>query len=110
MVGLTKMFLGAAAVLLLCAPAAMADTTYRIEAKGGVFSPATLEIPAGQKVTVVVKNADTEQVEFESYPLNIEQKINSGDEQTFFIGPLTAGSYPYFDDNNQDAKGTVVAR
>ena len=95
--------------LALTAPA-FADNTYQIAAEKGSFSPVTIEVPANQKITLNVKNNDTEQVEFESYPLNIEQKINAGDSQQFFVGPLKPGSYAYFDDNNPDAKGTVVAR
>jgi len=96
-------------VLGLSISAAQA-ATYQLEAKGGAFAPASIQLPAGQKIELQVKNSGPDEVEFESYKLNIEQKISAGDSQTFYIGPLAAGTYDFFDDSNPDAKGTVVVR
>lgn len=83
---------------------------YTIEMKGGKFSPATLEIPAGKKIHLTVKNEESVQTEFESYKLDKEEKIESGKSVDMFVGPLEAGEYPIFDDNNPDATGKIVAK
>ncbi|MCB1680609.1 MAG: cupredoxin domain-containing protein [Alphaproteobacteria bacterium] len=85
-------------------------TTYTIEMKEGSFSPPVLEVPAHEKIHLVVKNSETVQTEFESYRLNREVKIKSGESTDVYIGPLEPGEYPIFDDNNPDAKGSIVAQ
>ena len=83
---------------------------YTLEMKNGTFSPAVLEVPANEKIHLTVKNSEAVQTEFESYKLNQEQKIESGKTADMFIGPLEPGEYPVFDDNNPDAKGSVIAK
>lgn len=78
--------------------------------KGGGFEPTTLEVPAGQKVKVTVRNEGATEAEFESYTLKREEKIAPGAATEIFVGPLDAGSYEFFDDNNPEAKGTLTAR
>ena len=81
-----------------------------VEMKGGNFSPANIEIPANQKIVLKVKNSESSLVEFESYSLNREVKIKPGETTDIYVGPLKPGNYDVFDDNNPDAKGTVVAK
>jgi len=87
-----------------------AESNYNIIAENGHFSPATLEIPAGQKVQLNVQNKDVVEVEFESYKLDREEKIDSGESTQVFVGPLDKGNYEFFDDNNPDAKGMLVVK
>ncbi len=94
---------------LTAAPAFCQDYTIEIK-NGGGFSPATLEVPKDQKVKLIVKNNDKVEAEFESYTLKREEKIKPGEQTEIYIGPLDAGQYPFFDDNNPDAKGTVIAK
>lgn len=84
--------------------------TFKISVKGGNFVPNKIDVPANQKVKLLVKNEDAVQAEFESYPLDREQKISAGDQTEIFVGPLKAGEYPFFDDNNPDAKGMLTAK
>jgi hypothetical protein len=75
------------------------------------FQPAELAIPAGQKVVIIVDNQDTTPEEFESHELNREKVIPASSKGKIFIGPLDAGSYPFFGDFHQDtAQGKVIAR
>jgi hypothetical protein len=78
--------------------------------KNGSFDPPALEVPAHTKIHLNVKNDESVQTEFESYPLNQEQKIESGGSTDMYIGPLDPGEYPIFDDNNPDAKGNIIAK
>ncbi len=97
-------------VLPLGAAHAADPTVYTLEMKGGAFVPSTLQVPAGQKVRLIVKNEEKTQTEFESYKLDKEQKIESGKSVDMFVGPLEAGEYPIFDDNNPDTTGKIIAK
>lgn len=100
-----------ALTLGLSLPAFAAEQdSYTIEMKNGSFDPPALAVPAHTKIHLTVKNGETVQTEFESYPLNQEQKIESGESADMYIGPLDPGEYPVFDDNNPDAKGSIVAK
>jgi len=107
-----KMILPAFAAFMLLAQAARAEdaSAYNIDIKNGAFTPATVEAPAGAKLKLVVRNQDDVPAEFESYKLNREQKIPAHDQTEVFVGPLDAGTYDFFDDNNPDAKGTLIVK
>lgn len=97
---------------ILFAGIAHADeaATFNISIKNGAFVPSSVSVPAGQKIHLVVKNEDTVKAEFESTKLNREQKVAPGDQTDVYVGPLDAGTYDFFDDNNPDAKGSLVAQ
>ena len=99
-----------AAVLMLHTLTAYAED-YDIVLKDHQFSPAELNIPADQKVRVRLKNLDATPAEFESYDLNREKVVTANGEISFFIGPLTPGSYAFFDDFHRDmTKGTITVK
>lgn len=106
----TLTLVGAVLALASFPASAMEQGEYTIEMKDGSFVPSMLEVPANRKIHLTVKNSEQVQTEFESYPLNQEQKIESGESADMYIGPLEPGEYPIFDDNNPDAKGSVVAK
>lgn len=75
------------------------------------FEPDTIEIPAGVKVRLVVKNQDTAPEEFDSAALNREKVIAGGSEGVVLIGPLDAGSYAFIGEYHADtAKGQVIVK
>lgn len=78
--------------------------------KNGNFTPTTIQVPAGEKVKLLVVNADNVPIEFESYELNREKIISANSQAVVFVGPLEAGSYPFFNEFNLAAKGTVQAK
>ena len=103
--------------LLLAAVASLAfaiatDTpTFEIVIKDHKFTPATLEVPAGKKIKLIVKNQDPTPEEFESYELNREKVIAGNSEAIIFIGPLDPGVYPFFGEfNPATAQGKIVAK
>ncbi len=92
-------------------PARSDETTYHLTIKGRAFDPAEIEIPAGKKVTLSVKNLNATPSEFESTDLNREKVVVGGGEVTVFIGPLRPGSYDFFDDFNPDTPhGHIIAK
>ena len=83
---------------------------YVLTIKDNQFSPSELVVPAGQKIKLVVKNADPTPAEFESTDLNREKLVTGGNKIIIYIGPLDAGTYSYFNDFHRETKGTIVAR
>lgn len=74
------------------------------------FEPETLHVPAGTRFKLVIRNADPTAEEFESYELNREQVIQGDGEETVYIGPLKAGTYPFVGEFHEDtAKGQIIA-
>ena len=63
-----------------------------LEIRDHLFFPDTIEIPANQKVKLLVINRDDTAEEFESFELNREKIIPGGAKAIIFIGPLAPGS------------------
>jgi plastocyanin domain-containing protein len=75
------------------------------------FSPARIEIPAGQKVRLMVENKDATPEEFDSSDLRIEKVIPGKSKAPIFVGPLKAGEYKFMGEfNASTAQGVIVAR
>jgi plastocyanin len=85
--------------------------TFNLTAKDGKFAPELLEMPAGQKIQLIVKNEGPGAEEFESTDLNREKVVPPGKTITLFLGPLKEGSYVYFGDFHPDtAHGKIVVK
>lgn len=79
--------------------------------KDHLFFPATLEIPAGQKVRVRIINQDPTPEEFESFELNREKLVVGNGQTVIFIGPLEPGEYPFFGEfYPKTAQGVVIVK
>ena len=96
----------------MMAPATVAaqDASYSITLKDGKFSPSTLNVKAGVKFSLTITNATAKPAEFESYELVREKIVPAGGSVSVYLGPLTPGTYPYFDDFNQSSTGQIVAK
>ena len=104
-------FVAAALLLLpLAAPALADDPVVTITLQDHQFVPAEVAVPAGVKVKLLVKNAQTMTAEFESNSLHREKLVNAGDAVTVFVGPLDPGSYEFFDDFHNSTRGHLVAK
>jgi hypothetical protein len=101
--------LAAALAASLAAPAFADDLHLTI--RDHRFDPPRLEVPAGQKFKLIVKNADPTAEEFESFDLHREKVVTAGGEIPVFLGPLDKGEYKFFGDYHQDtAQGVLVAK
>ena len=59
----------------------------------------------------MISNMDNTSEEFESYELNREKVIMANAKAVIFIGPLSAGEYPFFGEFfPQTAQGKVVVK
>ncbi len=106
-------FAGAIMALALgIAPSRGEDNpSYTLNIRQHRFEPTELEIPAGRKIALVVKNLDATPEEFESIELHREKVVAGGSEITVYIGPLKPGRYEFFGDFNPDtARGHIIAK
>jgi cupredoxin-like protein len=116
MMGSARMALAGTAVgfalALSVAPSWAEDAeSYTLTIRQHRFEPTEIEIPAGKKISLVVKNLDATPEEFESIELHREKVVSGGSEITVYIGPLKPGRYEFFGDFNPDtARGHIIAK
>ncbi|EPJ85013.1 MULTISPECIES: cupredoxin domain-containing protein [Pseudomonas] len=85
--------------------------TYPLILRDGHFTPALLEVPAGQRFKIVLKNEGQGPAEFESTPLRVEKVLSPGVTTFVVIHPLRPGHYPFFDEfNPQLPEGGILAK
>src|SRR5215510_7756620 len=100
---------GLAAGFVWAATASAAE--FVISIKDHRFEPTEVQVPAGEKATLVVTNSDPTPEEFESHALDIEKVIPGGKSANITIGPLTPGRYEFVGEFHEDtAKGAVVVK
>ena len=106
------MRLALAALLALAGTALAADPPqFSMTIEGHKFTPDRIEVPAGQKVKLVIENKDDTAEEFDSGDLRAEKVIPPKTKGTVFIGPLKAGEYKFIGEfHAQTAHGVVVAK
>ena len=87
------------------------EPTFTLTITDHRFEPTQIDVPAGVKIKLLVKNADATPEEFESTELRREKVIAGGQQAIVFVGPLKPGSYEFFGDfNPKTARGHIVAK
>ncbi|WP_153076569.1 cupredoxin domain-containing protein [Paraburkholderia bonniea] len=84
--------------------------TFQLEMKDGKLNPARIEVPAGQRIKIEVRNTGKGAAEFESLQLRKEKVLAPGADSFVVIAPLSPGEYKFFDDFHQQAQGVIVAK
>ena len=75
------------------------------------FEPAQLEVPAGKKFRLVIKNLDSTPEEFESHDLKREKIIAGNGQAVITIGPLKPGTYEFVGEyHERTARGRIIAK
>ena len=97
-------------IAVLAAPAFADDPVVTITLRDHQFIPAEVPVPVGAKVKLLIKNEQPTNAEFESTSLHREKIVSPGGEITVFVGPLDPGSYEFFDDFNNSARGHLIAK
>jgi plastocyanin len=88
-----------------------ADPEVQLVIREHKFVPAEIQVPAGKKIKLVIDNQDATAEEFESHELKREKVVPPKSKVTLFVGPLQAGSYPFFGEFHKDtAKGVLIAK
>jgi plastocyanin len=92
--------------------AAKADSkSIELRYENRCFSPANLNVPAGEALTIKVVNTSKETIEFESFRLNREKAVQPGEAIVVHLPALSPGSYDFYDDFHQDVpQGSIVAK
>ncbi len=96
--------------LALATPALADDPSFAISMKDNRFVPSEVQIPAGVKVKLMVRNDNQTTSEFESNQFHREKIVTPGQEITVFVGPLDPGSYEFFDDFHPQTRGHLIVK
>ncbi len=91
-------------------PTSAQEASYTLTIGDKGFEPGTLDVRAGEKISLTVKNTKKKPAEFESVALNREKIVPPGRSVTISIGPLEAGTYGFFDDFDNSHQGTISAK
>lgn len=76
--------------------------------KGHRFEPGEIAAPAGQRLTIQVRNLDASPEEFESYDFKVEKIMAPHATIIVPVGALKPGAYAFFGDYNPTlAKGVL---
>jgi hypothetical protein len=84
--------------------------TFKLEMTDGKLNPARIEVPAGKRIKIEVRNTGKGAAEFESVQLRKEKVLAPGADSFVVIAPLDPGEYKFFDDFHQQAQGVIVAK
>ena len=85
--------------------------SYELQIRDGHFTPANLQVAAGQRFKIIVHNLGQGPAEFESTPLRVEKVLSAGVTTFVVIHPLKPGLYPFFDEfNPQLPEGSILAK
>ena len=72
--------------------------TFAVIIKDGRIHPARLEVPAGKKIKLTIKNDGPGPCEFENLDLRVEKVLAPGASSFVVIHALRPGSYRFFDE------------
>jgi hypothetical protein len=83
-------------------PAALAQglPTFEVVARDGRLIPSRLEVPAGGRIKLVLKNEGPGPLEFENDEMRIEKVISAGVTSFVVLPPLKPGEYGFIDEFN----------
>jgi plastocyanin len=105
-----RRILAAALLLVAAAPALAQQAPVTITIRDNQFVPAEVEIPAGVKAELVIRNEKATAAEFESKSLRREKVIAPGATASIFVGPLKPGRYEFYDEFHETTRGFLVVK
>ena len=87
------------------------EPAFTLTIRNHQFDPSQLEVPAGAKVRLTLRNLDPTAEEFDSDDLHREKVVAGNSEGVVFIGPLRPGTYNFMGEYHQaTAQGRIVAK
>jgi len=90
-------------------PSLAGASEYRLVIEGHQFQPDRLQVPAQERVQLVIENRDATPEEFESHDLRREKIVPAKSQVSLWVGPLPAGEYGFFGEFNEDtAQGKLI--
>ncbi len=101
-----RLLFGFLAAFLLCLAALPASAeelrTFQVIAHDGRLSPERVEVPAGARFKLSLRNESRAPVEFENLDLRVEKVLAPGASSFVVIGSLAPGSYKFVDEFHAD--------
>ncbi|MDE2428770.1 MAG: cupredoxin domain-containing protein [Burkholderiales bacterium] len=109
---LKKFILGAALTLSCLVPALAEELlTFQITAKNGKLIPERIEVPAGRKIKLVLKNEGLGPEEFENLEMRVEKVLGPGATSFVVLHNLKPGTYRFVDEfHPETAQCLIVAK
>ena len=71
---------------------------FSVVIKGGRITPVRLEVPAGRKIKLAIRNEGPGPCEFENLGLRVEKVLSPGASSFVVIHPLQPGTYRFIDE------------
>lgn len=85
--------------------------TFEVIAKEGRLFPERLEVPAGSRIKLVVKNQGKGPIEFENLDMRVEKVLAPGAASFVVLPKLKPGEYEFIDEFHlETGKMRVIAR
>ena len=108
----TMTFAAMCALALLPAAPTLAQQVASVELtySHGAFQPKEVHAPANHPVVFHVKNMDPKAMEFESTSLRVEKVVAAKSQGIVNVRPLSPGRYQFYDDFNQQARGSLIVQ
>jgi hypothetical protein len=86
------------------------DPVFVIELQDGAITPSTIEVPAGTRFKLELRNTGSTPVEFDSIDLRKEKVLGPVATSFVVIRSLDPGKYRFFDDFHRDMPpATIIA-
>lgn len=97
-------------IILICsfAGGAAAQQPVALILSGHKFQPDHIAVPANTRFKIMVTNNDPTPDEFESPDLRVEKIVIPGQTITVSAGPLSPGSYKFFDDYHPETANGIA--
>lgn len=76
--------------------------TFEVIAKEGRLLPARLEVPAGQRIKLVIRNQGKGPIEFENLNMRVEKVLAPGASSFVVLPKLKPGEHEFIDEFHMD--------
>lgn len=76
--------------------------TFEVVAKNGRLSPERIEVPAGKRIKLIIRNEGPGPIEFENFALRVEKVLAPGGTSFVVTPPLRPGTHTFIDEFHQD--------
>ncbi len=97
--------------LLVATAEAEPMPTFQIVARDGRLQPDQLEVPAGQRIKLLLSNQGRAPIEFENLRMHVEKVLGPGGQSFVVLNPLKPGTYRFVDEfHPQTGKLDLVVR
>lgn len=107
-------WIGVAVLGLACTATlarAVETAAFEIVARDGRLFPERLDVPAGVRLRLTLRNEERAPVEFENLELRVEKVLAPDAAATIHVQPLKPGSYTLIDDFHADTgKMLLIAK